>query len=182
MRHVERPDTYFPAGSPDGRTVAFTASRDGGLGQVYLTDPHAGGTERAITKGGGGLPRWSPDGQTIYFRGVGERDGNLWAVSAAGTMERAMTNLIGRRGAVGVTALATDGRYLYFTSAGRDRRPLDDGRGEREAMTMNRRAFVERGGKAPARFAPSGCATTNSRQSLAGTPRRAMVSLFDAES
>jgi eukaryotic-like serine/threonine-protein kinase len=107
------PDTFFPSGSPDGRTVAYGASRNGG--HLFLADLPAGGNERALTKGPGTLPRWSPDGHMIYFRRPGDINGNLWAVSATGSDEHAMTNFSGRRGAFGVTALATDGRYLYFT-------------------------------------------------------------------
>src|SRR6202007_14591 len=73
----ESADLYNPAVSPDGRTVAFGATRDG-VPRIYLTDLHAAGKKQAIAKGGGGVARWSPDGQTIYFLGAGARNGNLW--------------------------------------------------------------------------------------------------------
>ena len=55
--------------------------------------------------------RWSPDGSSIYFW----RDGNFWAISADGTHERQLTDLVGKRGEHGLLGLATDGRFLYFT-------------------------------------------------------------------
>ena len=57
------------------------------------------------------FPRWSRDGARVYFL----RDENLWAVSPNGADERRMTDLVGRAGALGFYALATDGQWLYFT-------------------------------------------------------------------
>jgi len=53
---------------------------------------------------------WSRDGQSIYSIGPA----NIWALSLQDRAERAVTNLEGRRGHLGV-GLGTDDRYLYFT-------------------------------------------------------------------
>ena len=56
-----------PAISPDGQEVAFT------VGGSIRVVPLQGGVSRTLTDltgQGGGLPRWSPDGAWIYFRGT----------------------------------------------------------------------------------------------------------------
>jgi len=57
-----------PRWSPDGRTLAFLADRDGG-NQLYLL-PLAGGEPRRVTalRHGAGPAVWSPDGTRIAFR------------------------------------------------------------------------------------------------------------------
>jgi hypothetical protein len=59
--------------------------------------------------------RWSRDGRRVFFIGRGESAGNVWAVSVEDRAMRPMTDLVGRSGALGNLANATDGRYLYFT-------------------------------------------------------------------
>jgi Tol biopolymer transport system component len=61
------------------------------------------------------MPRWSPDGKWVYFVGDGESAGNLWAVPAGGGPVRRLTDLAGKRGTVDLGALATDGKFLYFS-------------------------------------------------------------------
>jgi eukaryotic-like serine/threonine-protein kinase len=66
-----RPLTYSgrddqPAGSPDGKTVAFSSDRDGRR-RIWLKEI-AGGNEVALTDGPrDSLPRFSPDGSSILF-------------------------------------------------------------------------------------------------------------------
>jgi Tol biopolymer transport system component/serine/threonine protein kinase len=54
-----------PAASPDGRTIAFTSSRDG-RPRIWL-EQLAGGAEAALTSGTDDFPRFSPDGAFILF-------------------------------------------------------------------------------------------------------------------
>ena len=69
-----------------------------------------------MTKGPGrGYVQWSRNGKTIYFDGVGEREGNIWAVDTKERIERPVTDLRGKRGSLGSFGQATDGTYLYFT-------------------------------------------------------------------
>jgi Tol biopolymer transport system component/imidazolonepropionase-like amidohydrolase len=55
------------AWSPDGQRLAFSADRTGGF-ELWVRDM-ATGTERQLTRGGGGavLPTWSPDGTRVAF-------------------------------------------------------------------------------------------------------------------
>ncbi|MDQ2742750.1 MAG: S9 family peptidase [Chloroflexota bacterium] len=88
-------DADAPAWSPDGSTIAFTASAgpdsDRALASdVYLT-PATGGEIRAVTNGQGlaSLPSWSPDGQSLAFYshqdpGAGEGgNAHVWVADLA---------------------------------------------------------------------------------------------------
>ena len=77
-----------PAFSPDGETIAFRSSRDGG--GIFLMG-RTGESVRRLTNGGF-HPAWFPDGKTIVYAG-GESPGgpenrvafsDLWTVSAGG--------------------------------------------------------------------------------------------------
>ena len=76
--------------------------------------PIGGGEPIRLTEGAGGFSRFSRDGNSIFFVGRGERGGNVWTVPIDGGVERAVTDLSGRRGGIQSEALATDGEYLYF--------------------------------------------------------------------
>jgi len=110
-----KPLTRFDGGagaswSPDGRWVAFNRLTEGvqRLWRVPATggDPELLGTAKI----GSEDFVWSRDGQSIYSIGPA----NIWALSLQDRAERAVTNLEGRRGHLGV-GLGTDDRYLYFT-------------------------------------------------------------------
>ncbi len=78
--------------------------------------PAAGGEPERLSEGPGSEAeaQWSPDGKALYYAGKAERAGNLWALSLKDRREYPVTDFTGRRGSLG-WALATDGRYLYFT-------------------------------------------------------------------
>ena len=60
-----------PAGSPDGKTVAFSSSRDGSQ-RIWIKEL-AGGGEAPLTSGPDDSPRFSPDGSMVLFsRNEGE--------------------------------------------------------------------------------------------------------------
>jgi tricorn protease len=79
---------YFAKLSPDGRSVAFTASYDGAQA-VYLM-PAEGGAPVRLTynPGGAQVIAWTPDGSEVVFRSMFEnvvgRDANLYAVPVKG--------------------------------------------------------------------------------------------------
>ena len=66
---------FLPAGpyfvddvvfSPDARYVAYQ-SNESGSAEVYISSFPDAGQRWQVTTGGGRLPRWSPDGTTLYF-------------------------------------------------------------------------------------------------------------------
>ncbi|HKC25724.1 MAG TPA: protein kinase [Thermoanaerobaculia bacterium] len=62
----------FPAVSPDGRSLAFTSSRDGKQ-RVWIKQLATGG-EAVLTSGEDNFPRFSPDGsQILFIRSDGDR-------------------------------------------------------------------------------------------------------------
>ena len=75
--------------------------------------PAAGGNPEPLTEARN-VPRWSKDGERVFFAGRPETMRNLWAVSPEDGTVQAMTDLVGRPGRVSATCLATDGRFLFF--------------------------------------------------------------------
>jgi Tol biopolymer transport system component len=102
----------YPAISPDGRSVAFTASVDG-LRQIFVR-LIAGGSPLELTsaKADHQQPRWSPDSSKIvYFSPAspGEAQGAVWEVSALGGAPRRITSSLG-----GADIDRVDGRLACF--------------------------------------------------------------------
>jgi dipeptidyl aminopeptidase/acylaminoacyl peptidase len=55
-----------PAWSPDGKSIAYVSSRDGGAKQVYLYDVATGASRRVSNlQGGAGSVKWLPDGSGV---------------------------------------------------------------------------------------------------------------------
>ena len=98
--------------SPDGLWLAFGSNRTG-RNQIWRVSSQ-GGEPELLTRGSARSARWSRDGNYIYFGGDGETAGNLWRLSLRDRSERAVTNLVGKRGTLGVMPPSTDGKYLYF--------------------------------------------------------------------
>ena len=111
-RLTDRAEDLHPDWSPDGRWVAFSSTRDGT--QTVWRVSAAGGEPERLIKGEGSWPRWSLDGNQVYFIGRGDRANNVWAVAIGSRKERPVTAFTGRRGVLGLLALAVDARYLYF--------------------------------------------------------------------
>ncbi len=80
--------SYWHGWSPDGRTLAYCAQRDG-VFDIY-TIPASGGAETRLstTPGLDDGPEYSPDGKTIYFNS--DRSGlmQIWRMDPDGSNER----------------------------------------------------------------------------------------------
>jgi Tol biopolymer transport system component len=104
----------FPALSPDGKSVAFTADV-GGRRQIWVR-LLAGGTPLQVTRDDADhkYPRWSPDSSSlIYFSPSREPDGEgkIWQISALGGTARPLVSSLGG------ADLSHDGKHIaYFHS------------------------------------------------------------------
>ena len=101
----------FPAISPDGKSVAFTAEV-GGKRQIWWR-LLAGGPPLQITRDAADhlYPRWSSDSATlIYYSPTSEAEGRgaIWEISAFGGSPRRLTTSIGSGD------LSRDGQHLAF--------------------------------------------------------------------
>jgi serine/threonine protein kinase len=105
----------FPAISPDGRSVAFTADV-GGKRQIFVR-LIAGGAPLQITRDTADheCPRWSPDSSSmIYFSSgaSGTVQGNIWEIPALGGAPRRVIDSVGC-----ADVNLTDGRLALFRLA-----------------------------------------------------------------
>jgi Tol biopolymer transport system component len=88
-------DSYAPAVSPDGTTIAYTGHAKSRT-EVFLVAPDGAGRKqltRSKPRAGASRPSWSPDGTEIVYarsRGIGG-DTDLFAVRSDGTGTRALT-------------------------------------------------------------------------------------------
>jgi TolB protein len=89
---LEAAPSYWHGWSPDGRTLAYCAERNGDY-DVY-TIPVEGGAESRLTtaKGLDDGPDYSPDGKWIYFNSDRTGRMHLWRMTAEGSDETQITN------------------------------------------------------------------------------------------
>jgi hypothetical protein len=84
--------SYWHGWSPDGKTLAYCAQRDGEF-DIY-TVPAAGGPETRLTtaKGLDDGPEFSPDGKHIYFNSNRTGRMQLWRMKADGSGQEQLTD------------------------------------------------------------------------------------------
>jgi Tol biopolymer transport system component len=133
-------DDCDPAYSPDGRTVAFVSTRDGGTPKLHVMRAD-GGEPRLLADVGGPVrrPMWSPEGRRLAMQVREGGDDVIYLVSADGSGW-------GRIGTGTLPAWSADGERVVY--AERDSifwRPADGGL----------RRLVVAGGTAP-RPSPAG--------------------------
>ncbi len=105
-------DEFLQGWSPDGGWILFRSSREG-MSQLYRTSAAGGGDAQRLTSNGGWCGVISPDGKTIYYTGVGETGGFIWAAGIGGGPPQKVMDLAGKTGRIDVT-MQTDGKYIYF--------------------------------------------------------------------
>ena len=83
--------SYFHGWSPDGKTLAYCASRNGNF-DVYTIGVD-GGTETRLTTADGkdDGPEYSPDGQYIYFNSDRTGAMQIWRMKADGSQQEQVT-------------------------------------------------------------------------------------------
>ena len=88
---TEKAPSYLHGISPDGKTLAYCAQRDGNF-DVY-TIPAAGGEETRLTTAEGldDGPEYSPDGQYIYFNSVRSGSMQIWRMKPDGSGQEQVT-------------------------------------------------------------------------------------------
>ncbi len=86
-----RGPSYWHGWSPDDRTLAYCAERNGEY-DVY-TIPVTGGDERRLTDAPGldDGPEYSPDGRTIYFNSVRTGQMKIWKMGPDGSGQAQVT-------------------------------------------------------------------------------------------
>jgi TolB protein len=95
--------------SPDGRSVAFVSTRDGGTADIYVLDIHTRQVRNITNSPGGDFrPCWSPDGQMIAF----SSDRGTTFQPAPGTWEHvhAASVYVMRADGSGIRKLSRDGQ------------------------------------------------------------------------
>jgi len=121
---------YFtPAFSPDGRTIAFSRSRDVHEHQIYAMDADGSDARRLTCMPNGATePAFSPDGQKIAFVSETARNPRPGAVSADWDLEIYLMDADGS-GETQLThkggsepAFSPDGRTIAFSSCRHDHR------------------------------------------------------------
>jgi eukaryotic-like serine/threonine-protein kinase len=100
------------AWSPDGRTIAFNADRQGDM-NLWIRGPD--GMDRQLTRGPGGdyQPNWSPDGRTIVFFSSRGGQNDIWSVDVGSGALRRLTS---DRGVHINPFYSPDGRRIAFHS------------------------------------------------------------------
>ena len=103
------PPVALPFWFPDGRWVIFKTNRGD---HSYSRVPANGGEAEPFLDGRS--PKWSPDGNRLYYVGRREGRANLYERLNGSSVDRQLTDFVGRPGYLG-SVDDTDGEYLYFT-------------------------------------------------------------------
>ena len=133
----DREGNLEPALSPDGKTVAFTSSRDGDA-ELYRV-PTAGGRATRLTASARDDwgARWSPDGRRLAFLSDREGSPRVFVVDADGTELRRLTAETEPTAVEDAPRWSPDGATvaLLRTAGGPTAAVLVDGTGRARALT-----------------------------------------------
>jgi len=117
LRFTQYAEDGLPSWNPAGNRIAFASNREGDrIWRVYLTWAEEGAEVTSLTIGE--APQWDPTDDRIAFRGcddTGNRCG-LWLVNSRGGDRTPLTTVPNDNR----PTWSPDGRYVVFTSDGRD--------------------------------------------------------------
>ena len=128
---TESAPSYLHGISPDGKTLAYCAQRNGNF-DVY-TIPAAGGAETRLTTAEGldDGPEYSPDGQYIYFNSVRSGSMQIWRMKPDGSGQEQVTPDDGYNNWFG--HVSPDGTRIAFVTFNKDV-PADQHPPDKEVM------------------------------------------------
>jgi TolB protein len=114
---TESGPSYWHGWSPDGKTLAYCAQRDGEF-DIYAI-PAAGGAETRLTTAPGldDGPEYSPDGKFIYFNSLRSGTMQIWRMTADGGDQEQVTSDEFNNW---FPHPSPDGRFLVFLSYEKD--------------------------------------------------------------
>jgi Tol biopolymer transport system component len=107
----------FPVWSPDGKQVAFSSDREGGVSQIYRKDATGAGQEERLTEGPNQkfLLDWSKDGKYLLYREVNPGTGrDLMAIPLQG--DKKPIAVVNTPFQESTGAISPDGRWVAFAS------------------------------------------------------------------
>jgi hypothetical protein len=115
--------SYMHGWSPDGKTLVYTAQRNGDF-DVYAAAADGNGAERNLTKSPGldDGPEYSPDGRYIYFNSVRSGSMQIWRMKPDGTEPEQMTKDGWNNW---FPHVSPDGQWIAFISFPKDVDPSD---------------------------------------------------------
>jgi Tol biopolymer transport system component len=106
-----------PTPSPDGKWLAFTMAKGGGILTEIWVMPIGGGDPRAVTNEPDSAramtPAWAPDSKSIYFVSTRDRQYNVYNIPLEGGAAKKLT---GGPGASRFGAPSPDGSKVAFPS------------------------------------------------------------------
>jgi Tol biopolymer transport system component len=112
-------DQTFGVISPDGRAVAY-ASNESGQFDIYVDAFPKSATRTRVTTAGGTEPRWSADGNTLYFRRQSAIHAATLKRDGAFTVD-AVSQLFDVAETIRSYDVSRDGRFLVNVPAGVER-------------------------------------------------------------
>lgn len=104
----------FGVFSPDGRSIAY-ASDESGQTDIYVDGYPKPGSRMRVTTAGGTEPRWSANGNELYFR----RGSAIYSIVLDSAEVRSITQLFDAGAVVRSYDSGRDGRFLINLPAGR---------------------------------------------------------------